>query len=48
MPIGTLTANSHGQVATDRIAAATVGPTAAETATTMAMMPMPRPSRSRG
>ncbi len=28
MPIGTLTANSHGQGATDRMAAATVGPMA--------------------
>ena len=48
IPIGTLTANSQGQEATDRMPAATVGPTAAETATTKALMPMPRPSRRDG
>src|SRR5690348_11943279 len=44
IPIGTLTANSHGQGAIERIPLATVGPTAAEIATTTALMPMPRPS----
>ena len=36
-PSGTLTANSHGQVPTDRMPAATVGPTAVDTATTRAL-----------
>jgi len=43
-PIGAFTANRNGQVVTARTPAAIVGPTAAETATTMALMPMPRPS----
>lgn len=44
IPIGTLTANSHGHGATDRIPLAMVGPAAAEMATTTALRPMPRPS----
>ncbi len=44
-PIGTLTANSQGQFATESMAAATVGPIAEETATSSALMPIPRPSR---
>ena len=47
-PIGTLTANSHGQSATERIAAATVGPSAEEVATISAFTPMPRPSMACG
>ncbi len=47
-PMGTLTAKSQGQEAIDRMPAATVGPTAAETATTKALMPMPRPSSREG
>jgi hypothetical protein len=43
-PIGTLIANSHSQVARARIAAATVGPMAAETEITRAFRPMARPS----
>ena len=42
-PIGRLMANSHCQEATDRIAAATVGPAAEEQATISELMPMPRP-----
>src|SRR5258708_1417833 len=42
-PIGTLIANSHSQVALARIAAATVGPMAAEIEITSAFRPMPRP-----
>ena len=37
-------AKRYGHVPTARIAEATVGPTAAETATTSALRPMPRPS----
>ena len=44
MPMGTLTAKSQGQLATARMALATVGPMAEETATTRALTPMPRPS----
>ena len=44
MPSGMLMANRYGQVPIDRMPAAIVGPTAAETATTSALMPMPRPS----
>jgi hypothetical protein len=47
-PIGTLIANSHGQEATERIADATVGPTAAATETVTALMPIARPSWARG
>src|SRR3954468_11489297 len=47
-PTGTLMANRYGHVAADKMAAARVGPTAAETATTRAFKPMPRPSRARG
>ena len=47
-PIGTLIANSQGQLATDRMAAATLGPIADAIATTRALRPMPRPSRRRG
>jgi len=43
-PIGTFTAKRYGQLETARMPAAIVGPTAAEVATTMALMPMPRPS----
>ena len=42
--MGTLTAKSQGQLATARMALATVGPMAEETATTRALTPMPRPS----
>ena len=41
MPIGILIAKSQGQFATDRMAAATVGPAAAETETTNALIPIP-------
>ena len=47
-PAGTCTANSQGQDATDRIAAATDGPAAEDPATTRALKPMPRPSEARG
>ena len=43
-PNGTFTANSHCQVPSDRMPAATVGPIAVETATTSALLPTPRPS----
>ena len=46
--IGTFMANSHCQEATDKIPAAMVGPPAAETATTNALIPIPRPKRLRG
>ena len=42
-PIGTLIANSHSQEPLARMAAATVGPMAAETEITRAFSPMPRP-----
>ena len=48
MPIGTLTANSHGHEAIDRIAAATVGPAADEVETTREVKAMPRPNCRRG
>ena len=48
MPIGTLTANSHCQLATARIADAIVGPSAPELATTSAFSPIPRPSMDCG
>ena len=47
-PIGTLIANSHGQDATDRMPAATVGPSAVPVPTTMAFTPTPRPSLAFG
>src|ERR1700749_503291 len=47
-PSGTLTRNSQCQEATARIAAATLGPAADETATTSAVLPTPRPSRLLG
>ena len=46
--IGTLTRNSHGQVATDSTRAAMVGPTAAEMATPSATMAKPRARMLRG
>ena len=47
-PSGTLTANSHCQPATDRIAAATLGPSAEEAEPTMTLTPKPRPRSARG
>ena len=47
-PTGTLIANSHGQGATDRIAARQGRATAEDTATTSAFSPMPAPSRAEG
>ncbi len=47
-PDGHVTANSHGQLATARIVPAIVGPIAEATATTSALMPMPRPSSGCG
>ena len=47
-PIGTLTANSQGQEATARIAAATLGPAAEEIDTATAIIAMPRPNCRRG
>ncbi len=47
-PIGRLTANNQGQLATERMAAATVGPTAAEIDPTVALSPKPRPIMRRG
>ena len=47
-PIGMLTAKSHGQPATERIPAASVGPATDDTATTVALMPMPRPNWALG
>ena len=41
--MGTFIANNHCQEATDKIPAAIVGPPAADTATTSALMPIPRP-----
>ena len=43
-PSGTLMANSHCQLPSERMAAAMVGPMAVETATTSALLPTPRPS----
>ena len=43
MPSGTLMANNHCHEATDRMAAAIVGPAADDTATIKELMPMPRP-----
>ena len=48
MPIGTLIAKSHGHDATARIAAATLGPAADDTATTNDTRAMPRPNWRRG
>ena len=48
MPIGTLTANSHSQELTARIAEATLGPSAAAIDTTRAFSPRPRPSEACG
>ncbi len=47
-PIGTLTANSHGHGPTDRMPAATVGPTAEAIEPIVALSPTPRPSQRRG
>ena len=47
-PIGTLSANSHGHEATDRIAAASVGPVADDVETTREVRAMPRPNCRRG
>ena len=47
-PTGILTAKSHGHSAAERTPAASVGPATEETATTVALMPMPRPRRLRG
>ncbi len=47
-PMGTLTRNSHRHDATARIAAATVGLPAEQTATTTATLPTPCPSRDEG
>ena len=47
-PNGTLTANSHSQVATDRMAEARLGPSAAAADTTNAFSPTPRPSKAWG
>ena len=47
-PRGTLIANSQCQEATDRIPLATEGPAAADMATTMALIPIPRPICFRG
>lgn len=44
IPKGTLIANSQCQLAMERIPLATEGPAAAEIATTMALIPIPRPS----
>ncbi|CAM8772570.1 hypothetical protein NCI_02277 [Burkholderia pseudomallei] len=43
-PIGTLIAKSHGHGATASTADATVGPTADDSATTIALIATPRPS----
>ncbi len=48
MPIGTLIANSHGQLATDRMAAAAVGPAAEAIDPMVALIPSPRPIQTRG
>ena len=47
-PIGTFTANSQGHGATERIPAATVGPTADAMEPIVALSPTPRPSQRRG
>ena len=47
-PIGMLTAKSQGHGAVERMAAASVGPATEATATTVALIPMPRPSCARG
>ena len=47
-PTGTLMANSQGQVDTDRMPEATVGPTAEQVAATSAFSARPRPSMERG
>lgn len=43
IPSGTLMANSQCQLAIERIPLATDGPAAAEIATTIALIPIPRP-----
>jgi len=48
MPIGMLMAKSQCHDAIERIAAASVGPATEAMATTVALMPMPRPNWSRG
>ena len=47
-PSGTLMANSQGQLATDKMPAATVGPAMEDVATTSELIAMPRPSMARG
>src|SRR5262249_38366085 len=47
-PIGTPTPNSHGQWATDRMPAATVGPAADAIEPIVAFSPTPRPRWLRG
>ena len=47
-PMGTLIRNSQCQVATDRIAEATDGPTVNDSATTSAFSPAPRPRMAAG
>ena len=47
-PSGTFTANSQGHGATDRIPAATVGPSAEAIDPTVAFRPTPRPIQRRG
>ena len=47
-PMGMFTAKSHGQWAIERMPAAMVGPATDDTATTVALMPMPRPSCALG
>ena len=47
-PAGTLTANSQGHDATDRIPAAMVGPTAVKLPTTIAFTPTPLPRERAG
>ena len=48
MPNGTLIKNNHFQDATERIAAAIVGPAAEETATINELIPIPRPRKRCG
>ena len=47
-PSGRLAANSQGQLATDKMAAATEGPAMDAVATTSELTAMPRPSKARG
>ena len=48
MPSGMFTANSHGQLPTDRMPAATVGPSAEAIEPMVAFSPTPRPIQRRG